>query len=74
MDGSMSRGRRLQFLVVALLFLLLPFGWYYFFYVSSRQMSLTERNFPDATGFCGHKRKPPMEEAIRKLCSQLGWY
>jgi transposase-like protein len=25
----------------------------------------------DATGFCGHKRKPPIEEAIKKLCSQL---
>lgn len=45
MDGSMSREGRLQFLVLALLVLLLPFGWYYFFYVSSRQVSLTERNF-----------------------------
>jgi putative transposase len=26
----------------------------------------------DATGFCGHKRKPPIEEAIKKFCNQLG--
>jgi predicted nucleic acid-binding protein len=25
----------------------------------------------DATGFCGYNRKPPIEEAIKKLCSQL---
>ena len=28
---------------------------------------------PDATGFCGYSRRPPIEEAIRKLWSQLGW-
>ncbi|MGE0683054.1 MAG: cache domain-containing protein [Candidatus Binatia bacterium] len=45
MDGSMSRGRRLQFLAVALVILLLPFGWYWFSYVSFRQVNLTDRNF-----------------------------
>ncbi|NOT57912.1 MAG: transposase [Deltaproteobacteria bacterium] len=30
-------------------------------------------NSADATGFCGHSRRPPREEAIRKLWSQLGW-
>jgi hypothetical protein len=26
----------------------------------------------DATGFCGHKRKPPIEAASKKFCNQLG--
>jgi hypothetical protein len=25
----------------------------------------------NATGFCGHKRKPPIEEATKRFCSQL---
>jgi hypothetical protein len=45
MDGSMSKGRRLQFLTVALVALLLPLGWYYFVYVSSEKVSLIDRNF-----------------------------
>jgi len=24
-----------------------------------------------SNGFCGHKRKPPMEEASKRVCSQL---
>jgi hypothetical protein len=26
-----------------------------------------------STGFCGHKRRPAIEEASKKLCSQFGW-
>jgi IS1 family transposase len=29
-------------------------------------------NFSDANGFRGHSLKPPIEEAIKKLCNQLG--
>ena len=29
-------------------------------------------NFADANGFCGHKRNPPIEEAIKKFWSQFG--
>ena len=28
-------------------------------------------NYPNTTGFCGHKRKPPIEEATKRLCNQL---
>lgn len=45
MDGSRSKGRRLRFLALALVILLLPFGWYWFSYVSFRQAYLTDRNF-----------------------------
>ena len=27
---------------------------------------------PDSNGFCGHNRNPPIEEAIKKFCNQLG--
>ena len=30
-----------------------------------------ELNVPDANGFCGQSRNPPMEDAIKKLCNQL---
>jgi hypothetical protein len=30
------------------------------------------RSFANTTGFCGHKRKPLIEEAIKKFCNQLG--
>jgi hypothetical protein len=26
---------------------------------------------PNANGFCGHRRKPPSEEALKKLWSQF---
>jgi hypothetical protein len=26
---------------------------------------------PRSNGFCGHKRKPPIEDAIKRFCSQL---
>ena len=45
MDNAVSRGRRLQVLVIAVLLLLLPFGWYYFVYISSQKAYLTDRNF-----------------------------
>ncbi len=28
--------------------------------------------FADSNGFCGHNRNPPIEEAIKKFCNQLG--
>ena len=45
MDSTVSRKGRLQFLVIAALLLLLPFGWYYFVYIPSEKADLTERNF-----------------------------
>ena len=27
--------------------------------------------FPDANGICGHSLRPPIEEAINRLCNQL---
>jgi hypothetical protein len=27
---------------------------------------------PGSNGFCGHNRSPPIEEAIKKFCKQLG--
>jgi hypothetical protein len=30
------------------------------------------RKVPGSNGFCGHHRKPPIEEAIKKLCNQFG--
>ena len=33
---------------------------------------LIKLNFADANGFRGHSRKPPIEEAIKKFCNQLG--
>jgi hypothetical protein len=29
---------------------------------------------PDANGFCGHSLRPLREEAIKRLCNQLGGY
>ncbi len=29
-------------------------------------------SFADANGFCGHSLRPPREEAIKRLCNQLG--
>ena len=34
--------------------------------------SLEDLKVADANGFCGHSRKPPIEEAIKKLCNQFG--
>src|SRR5215470_6646357 len=45
MDTAGSKEGRLQFLVMAVLILLLPFGWYYFVYVSSEKAYLIDRNF-----------------------------
>ena len=28
--------------------------------------------FPDANGICGHSLRPPIEEAIKRLCNQCG--
>ncbi len=34
-------------------------------------LSFNEFNPPRSNGFCGHKRKPPIEEASKRFCSQF---
>jgi putative transposase len=38
----------------------------------SWRLDETYVKIPDANGFCGHKRNPPIEEAIKKFWSQFG--
>ena len=38
---------------------------------NSRPVQSSTFKVPSADGFCGHKRKPPIEEASKRLCSQL---
>ena len=33
---------------------------------------MADLKFPDANGFCSHSLRPPREEAIKRLCKQLG--
>jgi hypothetical protein len=32
----------------------------------------TFKKVSDANGICGHSLRPPREEAIKRLCNQLG--
>ena len=41
-------------------------------YRKHRFGGIEKLSISNAAGFCGHKRKPPIEEAIKKLCNQFG--
>jgi hypothetical protein len=61
-------GKSLAFTVVPFTdrYALLPY------YAACDLIAIPSRlKFARSNGFCGHKRKPPIEEAIKKLCSQL---